>query len=221
MTERGERTREHLLDVAERLYGERGVKGASLREIRLAAGARNTAAIQFHFGNRDGLLQALIDRHMPRVGALQQELYDRLSASGAEQDTRALVEVLIRPVADYMLLGESERSWVKIMAYLAALPDLHLREMVFVTPEAGLKAGTALFAKLETTLPAEVARERMVLLAQTSVQVCADYARVLDDPDRSRRHLPVDLFVENLIDVTTGAFLAPVSAATSTALARA
>src|SRR5690348_10081248 len=56
MTERGDRTREHLLDVAERLYGERGVASVSMREIRVASGARNTAALQFHFGDRDGLI---------------------------------------------------------------------------------------------------------------------------------------------------------------------
>lgn len=59
MTARGDQTRNHLLDVAEQLFGERGVNAVSLREIRIEAGARNTAAIQFHFGDREGLIRAL------------------------------------------------------------------------------------------------------------------------------------------------------------------
>src|SRR4051794_28452532 len=102
MTARGDETRNHLLDTAERLFGERGVKGVSLREIRLTAGARNTAAIQFHFGDREGLLQALYARHMPRLAEHQQALYDALIASGREDDPRSLVEVLVRPSADYL-----------------------------------------------------------------------------------------------------------------------
>src|SRR5690242_8902992 len=125
MTERGDRTREHLLDVAERLYGERGVASVSMREIRVASGARNTAALQFHFGDRDGLIDALIARHMPRVGEIQQRLYEDTQES--RRTRRALIEVLVRPSAEYLTRGASERAWVRIMNDLAGLPDLHLK----------------------------------------------------------------------------------------------
>src|SRR5690349_15357116 len=126
MNQRGYETRARLLDVAEQMYAERGIAGASLREIRLAAGERNTAAMQYHFGDRDGLLQALLERHMPRIAERQQALYDRIVAEGRADDERSLVEVLIRPAAEYLTLGTSERAWVKIMADLASQPDLHL-----------------------------------------------------------------------------------------------
>src|SRR3954447_12171687 len=105
MTTRGEQTRQHLLDVAEQLFATRGFQAVSLREIRIAAGAKNTAAMQFHFGDREGLLQALVDRHMPRIAEIQERLYDRLVAESREDDTRALVEVLVRPSAEYLTLG--------------------------------------------------------------------------------------------------------------------
>src|SRR3954452_16259552 len=118
MTARGDKTRQHLLDVAERLFAEKGCSAVSLREIRLAAGARNTAAMQFHFGDRDGLVDALVERHMPRIAAIQQDLYDRMIAEGREHDVRSQVEVLVRPSAEYLTLGVSEGSWVKLMADL-------------------------------------------------------------------------------------------------------
>src|SRR3954462_6587369 len=111
MSARGDKTREHLLDVAERLFAERGIAGVSLREIRIAAGARNTAAMQFHFGDRDGLVDALMARHMPRITALQQRMYDLMVAEDRAADRRSLVEVLVRPSADYLSWGPSERSW--------------------------------------------------------------------------------------------------------------
>ena len=67
----GDQTREHLLDVAERLYGDLGVGNVSLRQIRLAAKQGNTAAVQYHFGDRDGVVRAIAERHMPRLLAIQ------------------------------------------------------------------------------------------------------------------------------------------------------
>ena len=114
MTARGERTREHLLDVAEQLLSTRGLDGVSLREIRIAAGQRNTSALQFHFGDREGLLRALSERHRPRLQGLLVEHYDVMMAEGRENDPRSLLGVFVRPTVDYVFAGESPRAWVRI-----------------------------------------------------------------------------------------------------------
>src|SRR3954469_20505048 len=134
MTARGDKTRQHLLDVAERLFAEKGCSAVSLREIRLAAGARNTAAMQFHFGDRDGLIDALAARHLPQIEALQQEIYDRIIAEGRRDDPRSLVEVLIRPGAEYLTFGDNQRAWVKIMGGLSSEPELRAVEMRSYAP---------------------------------------------------------------------------------------
>jgi len=211
MTARGDQTRNHLLDVAEQMFGERGVNGVSLREIRLASGARNTAAIQFHFGDREGLVHALTARHMPRIAELQQELYDSMVREGREDDARSLVEVLVRPVADYLRQGPSARAWVKIMGDLGAAPELEAGDMALIAPEPALRASRRLYERLAETVPADVAVERMVVLAQFAVHLCADRARLEDAPGERRAHAPTDLFIENLIDMVNGALFAPVA----------
>ncbi len=45
--------------------------------------------------------------------------------------------MLVRPCAEYLTLGPSERAWVKIMAQLASMPDLRINEMVEITPSHG------------------------------------------------------------------------------------
>ena len=211
MSARGDRTREHLLDVAEVLFAQRGIQGVSLREVRIAAGARNTAAMQFHFGDRDGLLLALTERHMPRVAELQQTLYDETVAAGEEEDPRRLVEILVRPATDYLILGASERAWIQIMGDLASQPDLHLKEMISVTPEAGLRAGALLYRQLSRTLSGPLARDRIIVLAQASVNLTSDHARLLDDPVTSRRHRGTGEFATMLVDMLTAALFAPAS----------
>jgi len=209
MTARGDQTRNHLLDVAEQLFGERGVNGVSLREIRIASGARNTAAIQFHFGDRDGLIRGLVGRHMPRLAELQQELYDAMVATGRDDDSRSLVEVLVRPSADYLERGPSERAWVKVIADLSAEPALEIRDMVSDAPEPARRVSHRLYQRLVELASPTIANERMLVLAQCTVHICADRARLIDSPD-SRPHVSSEVFVENLIDMMSGAFFAPV-----------
>jgi AcrR family transcriptional regulator len=221
MTQRGEQTKQRILDVAEQLFSERGCSAVSLREIRLASGARNTAAIQFHFVDREGLIKALTARHMPRIGEIQQGLHDAMRAEGRENDRRSLVEVLVRPSAEYLTFGPSERAWVKIMADLSGQPDLLGVEMRAVAPMPAIDASSRLFERLVAEMPVAIAAERMFALASNSVQICADRARIEEQPEIARQHVPIDVFVENLVDMIGGALFAPVSQVAATALGRA
>jgi AcrR family transcriptional regulator len=205
----GDATREHLLDVAEQLLGERGVFNVSLREIRIAAGAGNTAAVQHYFGDRDGLIDALAARHISRIGGRQRTLWEEIVAEGQQRNPRRLVELLVRPCAEYLELGPSERAWIKIMAELASLPDLRMDEMVTFTPTAGVAAGRALHEMMTAHLPERIARERMFICTRMVVRVCSDRARLIDDPTEKDRQLPPDVFSENLVDMLSGALLAP------------
>ena len=76
---RGEDTRRRILETALDLFAAQGYEGASTRQIAEGAGV-NLPAIQYYFGNKEGLYRAIIeditadtDRHMaslaPRVQA--------------------------------------------------------------------------------------------------------------------------------------------------------
>src|SRR5262249_18330357 len=73
--------RTEIIDVAERLFAERGFSGVSLREINSEAGQRNASAIQYHFGNREGLIKAVFDRHVSVVDAERNRLLDEYDAT--------------------------------------------------------------------------------------------------------------------------------------------
>jgi AcrR family transcriptional regulator len=65
----GEDTREKLLDAAERLFAERGISGTTLRALTRFAKV-NLAAVHYHFGGKEGLLDAVVER---RATAMNQE----------------------------------------------------------------------------------------------------------------------------------------------------
>lgn len=55
-------TSDMLVTAAICLFAERGFHGLSLRAVAEAAGAKNTAAVHYHFGDREGLLRACLER---------------------------------------------------------------------------------------------------------------------------------------------------------------
>jgi AcrR family transcriptional regulator len=209
------RTRERLLDAAESLWAERGVEAVSLREIRLAAGQRNNSALQFHFADRDGLVAALVERHLPRVDAVREQLYARLVAEGRQTDFAALVEVMVRPEAEYMRRGASERAWAKIIAELGARPGVSRQDMIERVPPTALHVGLSLHEQLSRRIGPELAVERLLSVLSACNHLCADRARLEDAPPSAparrlaRPVAPFDTWLANLLDMAVGALLAP------------
>ena len=214
---RGVRTRTRILDAAERLWGDRGVEAVSLREIRIAAGQRNSSALQFHFTDRDGLLLALAQRHLPRVTALRQDLYAALVAAGREADLAGLVELLVRPTAEYLRHGPSERAWVKISAERFARPETRLSDVAAHADAVGMDVGSRLLDRLTRDLDADVALERLLSVLIATQHLCADRARLEDAPPDSldRPRLPFDRWLANLLDMAVGALAAPPAVGTT------
>jgi len=183
----------------------------SLGQIRTAAGQRNRSALQFHFGDRDGLRLALARRHMPRVAKLQEDLYTAMIAEGRRDDVDALVEALVRPTAEYIRHGPSARAWVKVSAEEIRRPEILLSAMATHAPDIARTIGTALHTQLTRTLSTDLATERLLSLVMASLQLCADRARREDAPAGTpvRTALPFDRWLDNLLDMAVAAATAP------------
>jgi AcrR family transcriptional regulator len=87
-------TRERLLDTAERLFAEHGFAATSLRTLTEAAGA-NVAAVNYHFGSKEGLLRAVVERAMTSVNGERLRLLEELRASGHKPTAEELVRAFV------------------------------------------------------------------------------------------------------------------------------
>ena len=107
---RGEETRRRIIEVALRLFGERGYEGASTRDIAAAAGV-NAPALQYYFDNKEGVYRACAadiaegwTAQFEPVVAHAQAVMDDPSAD-ADQVFEAFGE-LLGALADYQLLPD-------------------------------------------------------------------------------------------------------------------
>lgn len=116
-----ESTRNRLIDAGEVLFAEHGIGAVSLREINRAAGAKNAVAVQYHFGDRDGILRAINAKHFPAVDARRHAMLDEYEAQGT-QDIRALAAALVRPLASKLDGLNGGLAYLQIYAELVNIP---------------------------------------------------------------------------------------------------
>lgn len=93
-TDQSSDTRRALLEAATTLFAAHGFDGVSLRAITDQAGA-NIAAVNYHFGSKDGLIAAVLDA---LIAPLNQERLARLDAVVDENDLEAILRAFVEPV---------------------------------------------------------------------------------------------------------------------------
>ncbi|HCF0126194.1 TPA: transcriptional regulator PsrA, partial [Pseudomonas aeruginosa] len=80
-------TVERILDAAEQLFAEKGFAETSLRLITSKAGV-NLAAVNYHFGSKKALIQAVFSRFLgPFCASLEKELDRRQAKPEAQHAT--------------------------------------------------------------------------------------------------------------------------------------
>ena len=92
-------TRDRLLDAAEALFSEKGIRGASMREITGRASA-NLAAINYHFGSKEELLREIVMRRARVLFDERIKLLDRAeeAAGGQAPTVSAIVQAFVGPM---------------------------------------------------------------------------------------------------------------------------
>jgi AcrR family transcriptional regulator len=162
-------TRDRLLDAAEDLVARHGPDAVSTRQILAAAGAGNMAAIQYHFGTKDGLLAAVVARVLE---PLERDRAAELAALGASADVSLHDECLayVRPMVR-LRAGEHGRRAAGVMGRVLGSSRDQL-ERIGVTTDATDAAFAARFAR---HMPAMGDRERHLRL-QAALAVVVFYA---------------------------------------------
>lgn len=125
-------TKERILDAAERLFANDGFHNASLRAITSAANA-NVAAVNYHFGTKEALLEAVFERRLVPLNRLRQDLLEavRESARLAGQRPRArdVLQAFIEPTLSFRDSSPGAAGFVLLVGRAIAEPDDTLRKI--------------------------------------------------------------------------------------------
>ena len=205
-------TRERLLDAAEQLFAEKGLHRTSAREIVDAAGQRNASAIQYHFGGRSGLLEALTERRMHGIEDDRRVRLDALGGDIGTSDTRAVLACLVDPVLERCRDDSGFRAYLRAFGELSLSPGLAIAGNR-TELESMQRVRAALAGRFDA--PPAVLSVRVEALTRFVLQNISMRARSdagFEDPGFAR-------FRANLLDMAVGLLTAEVSAETGRAYA--
>ena len=111
-------TKHKILDTAERLFGEQGYDATSLRQI-IAAANVNLAAVHYHFGSKEELLDQLVFRRVGPVNEARLAALDRIDAEtvGKRPAVERIVEAFLYPVSQTAV---EQPAFVRLMGRIHA-----------------------------------------------------------------------------------------------------
>ncbi|WP_037370614.1 TetR/AcrR family transcriptional regulator [Amycolatopsis orientalis] len=200
---RGAATEQRLIAAAERLFAEHGVGAVSLRTVMQAA-QTNVAAIHYHFGSKEGLLDAVLRSRLGQVTGERTAVLRELP--GKHVTARELARAYVQPVV--AVLESGGECWIRLVGQLLATGG----EGLDAVAESFFERNAAFVELLDRTSPG-VPRRTLDFRLSQAMTVTLD---VLGDVGRIRRlHGPnaadwtAEQIVEDLVDVVASILAGP------------
>jgi AcrR family transcriptional regulator len=198
--------RELLLRAGERLFAREGIHRVKLREINDLAGQKNPSAVHYHFGTREGLVEAILTSHQASIEQAMDAGLAALEARGEAPSLRDIVATVVHPLMGE-LDSESGRDFLRILPQV--IPDLsaNLRRGVAEPSTPQSRRVLELLRRHWGDLPEAVQRERQIAYILMLTAMLAD--RALQVEEGWPLTLDGGAFEVHVLDMLSGALGAP------------
>jgi AcrR family transcriptional regulator len=199
-------TQAKLINVAEKLFAERGIDAVSLSEINRGAEQGNNSALHYHFGSKDGLLEAIREKHRRQIRSAAKDSFASLPADPSAHD---VVTALVQPIA--LRLDDPDGGGYYLRICTQSMTNPSHTGFGFgdeATPEEFQPFGTLIW-ELAPDVPPPLRSQRVSLMTATLFIGLASIAE--DEEALAALSEQRVLRVNNLIDSITGLLTAPAS----------
>jgi AcrR family transcriptional regulator len=125
-------TRTRILDAAEELFMQHGFEGTSMRTLTAKASV-NLAAVNYHFGSKDALIEAVFRRRLDPMNAARIAELDRLEATAATSPppTDAVIRAFLR--ASLAMIEDTKgggRNFIRLLGRAYTEPSKPIRALI-------------------------------------------------------------------------------------------
>jgi AcrR family transcriptional regulator len=204
-------TKERLLRTAERLFALRGIDAVSMRRICAEADQRNNTALQYHFGDKQNLIEAILAERMGATNERRHAMLERIRGDACEDDLYRLVEALVAPFTHQLFDDDGGRYYVRFSAQLFSRGNA-IELLTEQRPWAeAFHTIVGLIRICLSQIPEEVIAGRLNLMANQLVHATAAKEYELTESGAKLRAKSVERFTADLVDYMVGGLTAPVT----------
>ena len=199
-------TKQRILDAAEHLFARDGYHATSLRGITTTADA-NLAAVNYHFGSKEALLEAVIVRRLDPLNEIRnsqlEALLQKAELAGELPSCREVLRAFVEPTLRLRQQGSEAEDFIALIGRTLAEPrgiamSIFLRHMQPLLQR--------IFQALALSLPALTEQDlfwRMHFTMGCLSHIMRCHERYSMVPDNVNIDLPVDELIEHFLDFTT------------------
>ncbi|QUD88925.1 TetR/AcrR family transcriptional regulator [Phenylobacterium montanum] len=198
-------TVEELLQVAERMFAQQGVENVALTQIVAQAGQRNRSALHYHFGSRDGVLTAVMNRRLAPLNARREALVDALPA---DCSVPQILHAYAAPLAMVAIEEPWGPDYLSLLAQLTFHPQLLGSSSVEDQHLTGLRRCRRLLAGALPDVAPELLDQRLGWLRDSLVFALARWVR--DTPAEARSAAALSALLDQIIIYGAAGLAAPV-----------
>ena len=201
-------TRTRILDAAEELFMQHGFEGTSMRLLTAKAGA-NLAAVNYHFGSKDALVEAVFRRRLDPMNTARIAELDRLEkqdkdgagrAPSPQQIIGAFVGASLRMIEDSKNGG---RNVIRLLGRTDTDPQKHIRSLIGQLYAPAMERFKAAF---ERSLP-QMPRDELVWRIHFMFGTLAYTLAATDTVQLIAGCKPEDRYDARLLEARLSAFL--------------
>jgi AcrR family transcriptional regulator len=197
-------TVDELLDLAERLFARHGVEQVPLARIVASSRQKNRSALHYHFGSREGMLAAVLDRRLERINALRHDMLEKVSNNNRLSET---VRAFVAPLCLVVLSEPWGPDYISILAQVSFHPRLLGERAVDDANISALRQCKRLIAQSLPDVPRKILSHRLRWFTDSVVLAIARWAR--ETPKSSWTHSSMEQLGNDLIAYGLAGLAAP------------
>ena len=148
-------TRTRILDAAEALFMQHGFEGTSMRLLTTTAGV-NLAAVNYHFGSKDALIEAVFRRRLDPMNAARVEALEALEASGRATSPEDIIRAFVGESLRMMEDGkDGGRNFIRLLGRTYTEPSKPIRALIGQLYAPAMERYKAAFQRALPQMPAD------------------------------------------------------------------
>lgn len=193
-------TKQRILNAVEHLFARDGYHATSLRSITKEAEV-NLAAVNYHFGSKESLLEAVIERRLNPLNKVRQGQLDALMEKaehvGEVPSCRDILRTFIEPTLRLREQGSGTENFVALIGRTLAEPQ-GVAMSIFMRHMEPLMA--RLFQALVLSLPG-LSRETLFWRVHFTIGSMSHIMRCHERHSIAPEDVSIDLPVDALVDL--------------------
>ncbi len=198
-------TKQRILDAAEHLFARDGYHATSLRGITTTADA-NLAAVNYHFGSKEALLEAVIVRRLDPLNEIRrgqlEALLQKAELARELPSCREVLRAFVEPTLRLRQQGSEAEDFIALIGRILAEPR-GIAMTIFLQHMGPLMQ--RLFMALALSLPALSEQDlfwRMHFTLGSLSHIMRCHERHSMAPENVKVDVPVEDLIESFLDFT-------------------